>query len=155
MALCFNYPHIITPLHSSLNGTAWRSWQPFSLACCLGLSVVDLSLSVTSQDNTNHYARGFDRMQSCIIRSWTRFCTVYQLCRVYFWPFLSSFFCCADRKTEWQTVERRRWWSVERREQPKRQETNSACDDGALTWLILSRQDPLINLSHLACSYHY
>lgn len=37
----------------------------------------------------------------------------------------------------------------------KRQETNSVCDDWALTWLIRSRQGPLINLLHLACSYHY
>lgn len=42
---------------SGQNATAWRSWQPFSIACCLGLFAVDLSLSVTSQDNTNHYAR--------------------------------------------------------------------------------------------------
>lgn len=37
----------------------------------------------------------------------------------------------------------------------KRQETNSACDDWALTWLIRSWQGPLINLLHLASSYHY
>lgn len=48
--------HIITPLSSSQNATAWRSWQPF-IACCLGLSVGDLSLSVASQDNTDRHAR--------------------------------------------------------------------------------------------------